>query len=64
MPAKVSKNQRVGAGAAVVRGVSAFDGKPCGVCGAKTRRKYPVGRTTSSRWRKCENGHTLYRKNK
>lgn len=61
--AKVSKNQRVGSTSQVVRGSAAFDGKPCH-CGAKTRRKYPVGRTTSSRWRVCERGHTLYRKNK
>lgn len=63
MAAKVSKNQRVGNPAQVVRGSAAYDGKPCH-CGAPTRRKFPPGRTFNSRFRKCANGHTLYRKNK
>lgn len=61
MATKVSKNQRVTT-QQVVRGGAAFDGKPCGYCGAKTRRLYPAGRTYNSRWKKCADGHRLYRK--
>jgi hypothetical protein len=43
-----------------------YEGKPCPVCGAKTRRKYIVGRAAAriqhSRSWVCERGHQLYRK--
>lgn len=42
-------------------------GWPCGVCGTKTRRKFPIphsqkGRRQHPRFWVCESGHELYQK--